>query len=98
MLNDNEVILKCRCADCETSKKRGCNSSILKELLGSLFDEEVSYENAQFLFCQHTPARAATVWVIEENECLCVECELRRGNGKHYCKSPDIVIDKMQTD
>ncbi len=92
--NENEKLLMCRCAECETGKQRGCNSSRLKELLDNLFDEDLSIDNAQGLFCQRTKALTASVRVIEESECLCVECELREGKGKHFCKSPGVSFDE----
>jgi hypothetical protein len=85
MSDDNytELFLKCRCADCETEKRRLCQSGQLKVLIGDLFSEEQSPGIAQGLYCRRKPMGAGS---IEEGaECLCTECELATSGGGYFC-------------
>jgi hypothetical protein len=82
--SDAEKLQRCRCAECETGRQRGCNSSRLKELLGSLFaNDEASADVLPGLYCRKTKGgRESTA---EEAECLCAECDLAEGEEGYFC-------------
>jgi len=80
---DVEELQRCRCAECETERKRGCNSGRLKELIGNLFAGESSAGDLPGLFCRKVKSGRQPHG--KEAECLCEECELATGQYGYYC-------------
>ncbi|APV44406.1 hypothetical protein Dform_01071 [Dehalogenimonas formicexedens] len=82
--DDSEELLRCRCQECDTSKKRACNSTRLKELLGNLFDESPG-DKFRGLYCRKDDAASVGEEKTGDPVCLCGECELAEGDGRFYC-------------
>ncbi|MEL7561712.1 hypothetical protein [Dehalogenimonas sp. 4OHTPN] len=76
----DEQMMACRCGECDSGRRRGCNSSRLRELVGALFDEAFPG-----LYCRrpHHPTDAAG---SEPEECLCADCSLNAGDAVFYCR------------
>ena len=79
-----EELQRCRCGECETGRKHGCNSSRLRELLGSLFNDKPSPDDLPGLYC-HKP-KGERQPAEKEGECLCPECDLDECDGEYYCQ------------
>jgi len=82
---DAEEFQRCRCGECETGRGRGCNSSRLKELLGSLFADGSSPDDLPGLHCRRSKGGSTD----EEGECLCSGCDLAEGEGGYYCRTEE---------
>jgi hypothetical protein len=92
MEKEIEELQRCRCAECETERQRGCNSSRLKELLGSLFTDKPSLEELPGLHCRRPKTSGTST--DEEGECLCGECELATGDGTYFCQSNKVASSR----
>ncbi|KTB48397.1 hypothetical protein [Dehalogenimonas alkenigignens] len=76
----DEKMMACRCGECESGRRRGCNSSRLRELVGVLFDEKLPG-----LYCRRPPKPAKTDAATVAEECLCEGCSLNIGNALFHC-------------
>lgn len=84
MEKEIEYLQRCRCADCETGRQRGCNSSRLKELLGSLFGDGRSPDDLPGLYCLKPQGDQEIA--ASETECLCADCDLNESGRGAHCR------------
>jgi len=81
-IDESGELQRCRCAECETGRHLGCNSSRLRELLGSLFADKPSADDLPGLYCRKSKGDRKPA--EDEAECLCAECDLAEGEGGYY--------------